>query len=407
MKPALLFVCHRIPYPPNKGDKIRSWHLLKHLSQHFRVFLGTFVDDPADWQYLPQVEAVCEEVLAWPLHPVRARLRSLVALLTGEALSLPYYRNASLQSWVNTVVQREGIVQAVAFSSPMAQYLERAPAGLQRRVVDFVDVDSDKWAQYAEHKQWPMSAVYRREARCLLAYERQVAAAMEVGTFVSDSEAALFRELAPESAARVDYFNNGVDRDYFSPVEGSQNPYGDQPGPVLVFTGAMDYWPNEDAVDHFARDILPVLQQSHKDLRFFIVGSRPSTKVQSLAGLPGVSVTGRVEDIRPYIQYATAAVAPMRVARGVQNKVLEAMAMGRPVLVSAMGLEGIPARDGEHVYLVETAAHYEAALARVMAGEGEVLGAGGRHLVQAQFDWEANLASVSRHLQLSTAGGLE
>jgi len=254
----LLLLIHRIPYPPNKGDKIRSWHLLKHLAGQYRVHLATFVDDPDDWQHVPHVEAQCASSHFAALHPLRARVRSLGALAANRSLSLDYYRNAGLQRWVDDTMAAHKIERVLVFSSAMAQYAEKFPQA--RRVVDFCDVDSDKWRQYADQKSWPMSWLYRHEARQLLAYERQVARDCDASLFVSQPEADLFRKLAPESDAKIGFFNNGVDTDYFSPEPAHANPY--QPGErALVFTGAMDYWPNVDAVQWFATDVFPVARR--------------------------------------------------------------------------------------------------------------------------------------------------
>ena len=234
----LLYLVHRIPYPPNKGDKVRSFNILRQLARRHRVFLGTFVDHPDDVRYIEQLSEWCEETHVVRLAPRRARLGSLRGLLTGEALSLPYYRSAALAEWVGQVVAREGIGQAVVFSGPMAQYLDIP--GLRRRIVDFCDLDSAKWTQYASDHRWPMSWLYRREGRRLLAFERAAAARSDASLFVTDAEAALFRNVAPELEAKIGVMQNGVDADFFSPEHDFANPYP-AGGPVVLFTGAMDY----------------------------------------------------------------------------------------------------------------------------------------------------------------------
>lgn len=337
----LLFLVHRIPFPPNKGDKVRSFHLLRHLAQHYRVWLGTFVDDPDDWQHVDEVRRFCADVYCAPLDPRRTKLWSLRGLATGEPLTLPYYRHAGLQAWVDQVVTAQGIERALVFSSAMAQYLRRPPQDRLRRVMDFVDVDSAKWAQYADGKRWPLSWIYRRESQRLLAFERAVAREFAASVFVTADEAALFRQLAPEvPAERVLAVSNGVDTDYFSPERHYPNPYLAKER-VLVFTGAMDYWANVDAVEWFARTVFPEIHRAAPDSRFYIVGARPTTAVQELAALPGIHITGTVPDVRPYIAHAAFSIAPLRIARGVQNKVLEALAMGKAVLATSAAMEGI------------------------------------------------------------------
>ncbi|TCO74322.1 TIGR03087 family PEP-CTERM/XrtA system glycosyltransferase [Chromatocurvus halotolerans] len=398
MKPPLLFLCHRIPYPPNKGDKIRAWHLLRHLAAEFDVHLATFVDDPADWQHIETLRELCATTFFAPLIPWRATVASVTGFATGEALSLPYYRSAGagLADWVARCAERENVRHAMVYSSAMAQFLPSTGGkpgdAIARKVIDFVDVDSDKWLQYSVHKPWPLSWVYRREGQRLLDCERALAVQFDYGLFVSSAEAALFRRLAPESAHKVGHYNNGVDTDYFRPDPTLADPFDG--APTLVFTGAMDYWPNVDAVVDFAEKILPTLQKA-QPLRLCIVGGNPSDRVQALGKSPGICVTGRVPDVRPYLQHALAAIAPMRVARGVQNKVLEGMAMAKPILVSALGLEGIDATDGEHLLLAETADDYARHLDALQRGEHAGLGERARAYVSCAFNWDDNLPEVA------------
>jgi sugar transferase (PEP-CTERM/EpsH1 system associated) len=394
----LLLLIHRIPYPPNKGDKIRSYHLLKHLAQHYRVHLATFVDDEDDWQHVPKVEAMCTTSHFAKLDPLTGRVRSLGAFLGKRALSFDYYRNAGMQDWVDQAMASHNIDRVLVFSSPMAQYAERYPKA--RRVVDFCDIDSDKWRQYAQQKSWPMSWVYRREADTLLAYERHVAKTTDASLFVSAPEADLFRTLAPESDAKIGYFNNGVDTEYFSPARAYERPYGEGER-ALVFTGAMDYWPNIDAVQFFAAEVFPQLLAADPSLRFYIVGARPAAAVQALAANPGVKVTGTVPDVRPFIHHAEICVAPLRIARGIQNKVLEAMAMARPVVVSGQALEGIDAVPGRELLLADGAAAFIATITGLLAQPDASLGAAARAKVESQYSWPANLARIEARLECS------
>jgi sugar transferase (PEP-CTERM/EpsH1 system associated) len=397
----LLLLIHRIPYPPNKGDKIRSYHLLKHLAAHYRVHLATFVDDADDWQYVPHVEALCASSHFARMNPLTARAKSLTALLKNRSLSLEYYRDAGMARWVRDTVAKHKIERVLVFSSAMAQYADACPQA--RRVVDFCDVDSDKWRQYADKKSFPMSWLYRYEANQLLRYERQVARDYDASLFVSAPEADLFRQLAPESTAKIGHFNNGVDTDYFSPELAHASPYaaGER---ALVFTGAMDYWPNVDAVEWFAKDVFPQLRARFADLRFYIVGARPNPAVQALAQQAGVVVTGTVPDVRPYIAHAAVAVAPLRIARGIQNKVLEAMAMARAVVVSPQALEGIEAEPGSELVLAEDAAAFVDAVATLLAGQDsalEAIGNAARAKVQRRYSWSSNLACIGENLECS------
>jgi sugar transferase (PEP-CTERM/EpsH1 system associated) len=389
----LLFLAHRIPYPPNKGEKLRSYHILKFLSERYHVHLGCFIDDKADLAFTKKVSALCYETCFVEQSKLVATVRSATGFLTGEALSLPYYRDRSMSKWVAVLLRQRKVRAAIAFSSPLAQYL--MPGHGLRRVVDFVDVDSEKWMQYAQGRCWPKSSIYRREARHLLAYERHVAHQFERGTFVSSAQAALFRRLAPEVGHKVDHFCNGVDVDYFSPhiLRRSPSPAGQR---HIVFTGAMDYWPNIDAVDWFANLVLPTLQRAQPNLCFTIVGAHPTAAVTALGRLPGVTVTGSVPDTRPYLAHATVAVAPLRIARGVQNKVLEAMSMQKTFVVSPQALEGIAARHGNELLVADGASQFIDQIGKLLAApHSRALGLAARARVLADFSWKSNLSYLS------------
>ncbi len=211
----ILFLAHRIPYPPDKGDKIRSWHILAYLAKRHQVYLGCYVDDPEDRKHLPLLSEICEECHAVDLDPRRARIRSLKGLFTGEPLSVGYYDDAVMKRWVDAVLTQVRFDGTFLFSSPTAQYVMGRHELTGRVVMDFVDVDSDKWAQYARSKTWPLSMIYAREQRLLLEFERTVARDVDASLFVSPKEAELFRTLAPEFAGKIGHLNNGVDFDLF------------------------------------------------------------------------------------------------------------------------------------------------------------------------------------------------
>ena len=394
---SILYLVHRMPYPPDKGDKIRSFHLLKHLSQRYRVYLGTFIDDPEDWQHTSVVDQYCEEACYIGLKPLLGRLRSLQAFGKGCALSLEYYRNTELQRWVNRLLKEKSISKILVFSSPMAQYAECAVHAT--RVIDFVDVDSDKWSQYAANKLWPMNWMYRHEAKALLRYERQIAQSFDASLFVSASEAALFQRLAPESTEKVGYCTNGVDTDYFHPAHVFESPYPVD-AKVIVFTGAMDYWPNIDAVKWFASEVFPVLRKLHPRVFFYIVGSRPSKQVQTLAeNTDGIVVTGRVPDVRPYLSHANVAVAPLRIARGIQNKVLEAMAMAKTVVVSPQALEGIDAIPDKELLVAHNGQRFFTLISEALGTSCLTVGEAARRCVESKYGWEASLGRLDILMQ--------
>ncbi len=390
----LLFLSQRIPFPPDKGDKIRSWHILRYLARTHRIFLGCFVDDPDDDRHLDYLKQVCADVACFPIAPWQRRLRAIARLRPGKPLTLDYFRDDRLRSWVADTVARHDIRRAFVFSSSMAPYAMSLEG---RRVLDLVDLDSAKWAEYAGRRRWPLSSVFSREARTLSAFERRAATEFDQTLLVSAAEADDFCAPDLQAASGISAMANGVDLAYFSGAADYACPF--DPGVVpIVFTGAMDYWPNIDAVQWFAHKILPELRAAGMAARFYIVGSRPTRAVQRLGRLPGVEVTGRVPDTRPYLAHAFAAVAPLRVARGVQNKVLEAMAMGAPVVASMPACRGIGALPGADLLIAAEPQDWVRQLVSLSEDERARLGKAGRRWVERHHVWEQNLRVLDNWL---------
>jgi sugar transferase (PEP-CTERM/EpsH1 system associated) len=392
----LLYLVHRLPFPPNKGDKISSNNMLNYFSGRWRVHLGTFVDDPEDWQYVDVVREKCEDSCIVDL-PKRKRVTgSICGLVTGQALSLSYYDNTQLQDWVRNSIARECPDAVLVFSGVMGRFVKGLVPAHVPVVFDAEDVDSEKWRSYAQGKHWPVSWLYLREANKLLAYEREMAVSTHVSIFVSPDEAALFKQLAPESAHKVQYRTQGVDSAYFDPQLSYENPY--RPGQkVLVFTGAMDYWPNVEAVKWFCQHVLQAVLENEPDFLFCIVGMKPTEDVRQLDKLPGVRVTGGVPDVRPYLQYALAACLPLQLARGIQNKALEAMSMTLPVLATQDALVGIVDYPGVLATVANDAEAMIAAAATLLAQPRRVNTAG-RACVLEHYNWDTNLRRMERFL---------
>ncbi|HVC62137.1 MAG TPA: TIGR03087 family PEP-CTERM/XrtA system glycosyltransferase [Acetobacteraceae bacterium] len=389
----LLFLAHRVPYPPDKGDKIRAWHMFRHLAQTHRMHLGCFIDDPADWEHLPALRAMCADLACFPLHPRRAQLKALLRLRPGQPLSLGYFHDRRLQRWVDAKLADPAIERVFVYSSAVAAYAMHAATA--RRVLDFVDVDSAKWTTYAAQARQPMRAVWAREGRTLLAFERRAAASYDYSMFVSEHEWQHFVALAPEAAGRSGWVSNGVDLAFFSPDLTFAPPF-EPSGADLVFTARMDYRPNIDAAAWFAGSVLPVLRARRPAARFWIVGAAPTPEVRQLAALPGVQVTGRVPDTRPYIAAADVVVAPLRIARGIQNKILEAMAMGRPVVATPEAFAGVRATPGRDILLASGVDDTVRNIIDVLDGRHATLGAAGRRAVEAAHQWPVTLRPLDR-----------
>jgi sugar transferase (PEP-CTERM/EpsH1 system associated) len=400
----IIFLSQRIPYPPHKGDKIRSFNLLRGLARTHTVRVGSFVDDPGDWAHVEELKSHCAEVFLLPLNRRSATLRSLRGLLTGDPLSKPFYFDSRMAEWVAQSTRAHQTQVAFIFSSAMAQYVLKLPERPPHVVMDFVDVDSEKWRHYAERRSGPMRWLYRREGRTLLAHDTAIARMADASLFVSEREAALFQSLAPAVADKVSALQNGVDTGYFDPaacIAAADDRPSDPAKLSIVFTGAMDYEPNIDAVTWFADHVLEDLRRRRAGATFRIVGTSPSREVQALATRPGIEVTGRVPDVRPYILQADVVVAPLEIARGVQNKVLEAMAMARPVVVTPQALEGLNAAPGQDVLCAERSAapFLAAVLSATEPDTAKRLGLAARRYAVDNHSWDASSAALDRLLK--------
>jgi sugar transferase (PEP-CTERM/EpsH1 system associated) len=258
----LLFLSHRIPHPPEKGEKIRTWRILQHLARRFAIHLGCLHDDPADARHIPFLEEICAAVCCPPLVPWRAKLRSLARLGRGEPLTAAYFDDRELRRRVASALATCRPSRVFVFCSAIAPYVRGYRDAV--RVLDMVDVDSDKRRQYAATRPWPLAAIYRREHRTLLGFERAVAREFDATFLVSEAETRLFHSLAPEAVPRVHALTNGIDLAHFDPARAYANPFPRR-APTAVFTGAMDYWPNIEGVAWFADVVMPALCWRHRD----------------------------------------------------------------------------------------------------------------------------------------------
>lgn len=398
---SILFLAHRMPWPPDRGDKIRSYHMLRWIAERAPVHVAAFVDQLDDWQYQDALEAIVVSTILEPrIRPMwKAGLR---ALASNRPVSLTAFDSPTMRRKINRLVKRERIDLIHIFSSQMAQYI---PKGYQGRVVmDFVDVDSAKFERFGVEGGGPMAMINRREGRLLAAFEARMSRRADASLFVSDAEAQLFR--ARSEAHRVEVIGNGIDVDRFDPGRDDIAPLASRPdGPLIVFTGQMDYRPNIEAVQSFAGDVMPRLRASFPSIHFAIVGRAPTAELRALDGKGGVIVTGEVPDTRSWLAAADLVVAPLRIARGVQNKVLEAMAMACPVLVSAAAFEGIDAVASEHLMVAGDVDEEAIIAAELLADPArrEALGRAARGHVEARYRWDAQLAPLAAILGLPKA----
>ncbi len=391
----LIFISHRMAWPLNKGEKIRAFNIIQHLRPRYRIHFGCVVDDPADMAHVGHLRNYCASVGAFPIDKRAQKVRALLRARPGRPLMPDFYYSGALQGWVDAAMARVRMDVVYVYSVAMAPYVLDTPHPC--RILDAQDVDSAKWAEYGRGARPPMKWVWQREARTLLAYERRAAAAFDASFFVTEPEAEYFRRMAPESADKIVAVECGVDLERFSPSGLHDWPFGEA-GPCLVLTGNMDYWPNADAAIWFAREILPLVRARLPAVRFFAVGANPGAEVRALRDLPGVCVTGRVEDVRPYVAHAAAIVCPLRMARGIQNKVLEGMAMGKVVIASAAAFEGVRAEAGRDLLVADGGQAFAARILEVLQGGYQDMGLRARAAMERGYAWGAVLSAMDRYL---------
>ncbi|MBT0669121.1 TIGR03087 family PEP-CTERM/XrtA system glycosyltransferase [Novosphingobium profundi] len=403
----ILFLAHRMPFPPDRGDKIRSHHVLKALARLAPVHVATFADEDADWAGEAElVQLAASHCLVARRKPLA--LAALEALATGKPVSLTAFHAAPVANYVRHVLATRPIEAIYVFSGQMAQYV---PEDFRGRVVaDLVDVDSAKFEAYAAAGRAPRRWMEAREARLLRCEEARIAARAQVSLLVSEPEAQLFRDRLAEAGKSVRVMGNGIDARAFAPGACPPDAAMAAAGfPRIVFTGQMDYAPNIAAVERGARAILPRVRRAFPEASLHVVGRNPTRAVEALGTLPGVRVWGRVPDVRPYLAAADVALVPLRLARGVQNKVLEAMAMAVPTVVSLGAATGIPAADGTQFLVREDDEAMADAVIDLAsdAGLARTLGRSARAWIEENASWEAALANLPAYCGFDAkAGGM-
>jgi sugar transferase (PEP-CTERM/EpsH1 system associated) len=403
MKPEVLLLVHRIPYPPNRGDKMRSWHITRELGRHATVHLAALADDEADAAHLPALrEAMGGSLGEAFVEPMATRRFAWAAraLLRREPLVIAAFHSKSLDGFVRRILRERPIAGIYAFSIQMAQFVPGDRAF--PFVMDFVDFDSAKYADYSASGSLRHRLLYRREAATMLKAETEAAARADVSLLVSDAEADLFRSRAAPAGADVRTLPNGIDLDYYDADAGFPPLDIAAGGPLIIFTGQMSYRPNVEGVARFADGALPLIQAARPDVRFAIVGRNPTPAVLELADRDGIIVTGEVADVRPWLAAAGVVVAPLDIARGVQNKVLEAMAMGRPVVASSAAFLGIDAKPGRDLLVADGPRAQADAILSLLddAPRAALIGKAARLRMEQGYGWDAQLAPLAAMLGL-------
>jgi len=403
----IVFLSHRVPFPPNKGEKIRTFHQIQYLARRgHRIHVLSPVAGDEDIRHLQSLQQqYCQQALH---APQPGRVSYLTGLLTGKALSVSHFYTSALQGQLDQLLASQPVDAIVCTSSSMAEYVFRSQTlhrnGGQRPalVMDFMDLDSDKWKQYQKLKSFPLTLVYGREARLIAQYETRIHESFDACLFISQNEVDLFLQQNP-NLGRVHVVANGMDTETFQPAAGPKP----QQGPNFLFTGVMDYLPNEDAVVWFVEGAWEQVRAKYPNAQFFVAGMNPSPKVKALTRFPGIVVTGFVEDIRDYFDKAHIFIAPFRLARGVQNKVLQAFGCALPTITTAMGCEGINCKPGKHVLVADTLEQTLNQIDWVMTHPDEAaqMGRNAHDLIQREYSWSGKLVALESILSTRKAVG--
>lgn len=395
----IYFLAQRVPFPPDRGDKITTYNELRYLAADHEVEVFCLADGEDDLQNTAALRALSDQIHAVPLSRARGRLRALLAMATREPLTVAFFREEALQDKIIERFAKSPPDLILVYSSSMAQYVEEFAN--TPRLMQFAELDSLKWADHARLAPLPKRWLYRSESERLLSYERKIAESFSHSLVCTQEELREFERLVP--GAPVTCIPNGVDSEYFAPSEGLKK------GNHLIFTGVMDYFPNVDGISWFCQEILPLIRRQVPELQLTICGSRPVGQITRLQRIPGVTVTERVPDVRPYLDRADVAVVPLRIGRGIQNKVLEAMSMALPCVTTRTACMGIEAKDGRDLLVANDPSEFARHVVRLLSDDAarKRLGTNARATIKKHYSWAAPLAKLSRVIELEAGGGRE
>ncbi len=384
----ILFICHRFPFPPKRGGKIRPFHMIKHLSATHRVTVASLARSDEEAR---EGEGIAPHCAAYEMarvsNPVQV-MRMAAHLPTTRPSSMGFFYSPSLARRIDSLLQSQKFDLIFVHCSSVAQYVEDV-RGIPK-ILDFGDMDSQKWLEYAGHKPLPLSVGYRLEGAKMLRAEKRLAAKFDLCTATTRAEWETLNGYGVDVSG--DWFPNGVDSAYFAPAEEPYDP------DTICFLGRMDYYPNQQCMFDYCANVLPQIRACRPNVKLQIVGANPSPAVRRLADLPGVSVTGQVPDVRPYLHRAALSVAPLAIARGTQNKILEAMAAGVPVVTSKAAAGGVDAEADRHFLVASTPREHAEAALRILdhPAERQRLALAGRERMLSHHNWESSMQRLDK-----------
>jgi len=373
--------------------------MLRYLAEHYRVTVASMIDDAEDVKYIDELKAMVHQVFYAVRSPLTMKLKAAGSLLSGEPFTVPCFYSKSLQQEIDGYLDGNDVKAILCFCSSSAEYVFRSrhyQKTLRKKLLlaDLVDVDSEKWRQYADKHAGPMKWIYRREATKLLPYEQRIIDTFDRTFLVSEEEMEVMAQYGPVD--KVEALSNGVDLEYFCPGSASQCPELVSQN-KLVFSGAMDYWPNVEGAVWFARNVFPEIRKAVPDVVFCIAGRNPDNAVVALQKNPGIEVTGTVPDMRECLSDAAICVVPLQIARGIQNKVLEGMAMKKTVVATTGAATGLKAISGKEIVVVENKEEMATVIINLLADKDRCqrVGENARHYVEREHSWDAHLGRLS------------
>lgn len=387
----IFFVAQRVPFPPNRGDKITTFNEIRYLAKENELHVFCLADGPEDLQNVDELRNYAASVTAVPVGKIAANLRVALALARNRPLSVAYFDEIKLHQEIRRRHAEINPDVVFVYSANVAQFAENFAQ--TPRIMQFADLDSIKWAQYAEHAKVPMRWVYKIEAKRLLDYERHIARTFSHSLICTEKEKADFEALIP--GVRTSCVPNGVDLDFFNTAGRQKKPRS------LIFTGVMNYFPNVDGVQWFCDEVLQPIQARLPDVKFTICGAFPSREVEALKERPGVIVTGRVPDVRPFLDEAAVAVVPLRLGRGIQNKLLEAMSMGLPCVTTTSSWQGTSVPKGDGILVADDPEAFAQCVVELLQDEDfrQDMSRRARGAVERLYRWDDQLALLDQVLE--------
>lgn len=380
----ILFLSHRFPYPPTRGDKIRSFNMVKHLhEQGHEVTVASMSRSPEETAECQGIKEYCHAFFLTEINENVQNIRMVLRLLSKDPSSMGYFYSNEMASDVKQLLHDKKFDFIMVFSSSAAQYVEHVTD--TPKMLDYCDMDSQKWLAYVDYKKWPISMGYALEGKKLEADEKRLAKKFDLGSGATDFEVETLEEF--NTGIATGYFPNGVDSDFFKPVD------VDYKKNSICFVGRMDYYPNEVCIINFCHDVLPIIREKYSDVTFKVIGAAPTKEVLELNAIDGVEVTGTVDDIRKHAQSCEVMVAPLMIARGTQNKILEGMAMGIPVVSSHLAARGVDAEVGEHILAATTNEEYAEEIMSIFAdgNKRDQISKDGRERVLSHHNWKRGM----------------